>query len=266
MADELKLTTTGTAGSITLTDLGKRVITHPTTDLNLLEEFTVNELVQSQDLKDALSSGYITLTDWNEVSIPAGSVDDLSHDAQKIMGVPCVAPAGIVDAGKLWGYDHDTGQMKLSEAALTSEEPPDATSASIGSIWFDSATNLQFIWDASRQKWLANHNVLTFSRTSGNGTYMNISGGAARGYKMTSNLTIIAAHVWYASGTDGKSFFIHINGSSVHEMVTSGLDYTDYTLNIDFDTEDEIQVYIGSGGAIGNAVCVVETAFRYDFV
>jgi len=216
------------------------------------------------------TTGHTILTDgvngayWGPIR--ERHIVDLDHNAQKIKGVPIYAPPSPGDDNKLLSYDHTTNTFRYRGAAAAGAEPPDSTSADGGLLWYNPTQNLNYLYDNTRQKWLANHNILAFSRTSGNGTFMNISGGAGRGYKMTANITIVAAHVWYASGSDGKIFYIYKNETSVYSMVTSGMDYVSFDLDIDADVTDELRIFIGTGGAIGDAICVLEAAFRYDMV
>jgi len=60
------VTTTGTQNPVVFTDLGARSISHPTTDLDLLLEFSLEELRLSSDVQAALTAGYITAKDEND--------------------------------------------------------------------------------------------------------------------------------------------------------------------------------------------------------
>ena len=63
------LTTTGDISSIILNDLGKRIINHPTTDLILSDEYSVEEIANSYDLQSAIDNDYvIVIDDGNVVS------------------------------------------------------------------------------------------------------------------------------------------------------------------------------------------------------
>lgn len=59
---EILLTTTGNTAVINLTEFGSRIISHPTTNLNLLDEFTIEEIRDSLSLQDALDNNEIVLT------------------------------------------------------------------------------------------------------------------------------------------------------------------------------------------------------------
>jgi len=65
----LFLTTTGTQSLIVLNDLAGLEIPHPTTDFEISAQFENDEINNSQDLKDALDNGYITLKDENDNNI-----------------------------------------------------------------------------------------------------------------------------------------------------------------------------------------------------
>ena len=57
------LTTTGTPATVTIADFGARAFVHPVVDLDLLLEFTAEELRDSTDLQAAVDAAQITLTD-----------------------------------------------------------------------------------------------------------------------------------------------------------------------------------------------------------
>lgn len=71
----INLTTTGTLSVVPLADLGKIPgYTHPAT-VNLLTEFTIDEIQNSDSLQDAIDSGYVTLEDGNGTTILNLSTD-----------------------------------------------------------------------------------------------------------------------------------------------------------------------------------------------
>jgi len=63
MNRNLYLTTTGTQNPVVLADMGNRTFAHPTTDFDLLPEYSCERLCDSGSLADALAAGYITLKD-----------------------------------------------------------------------------------------------------------------------------------------------------------------------------------------------------------
>jgi len=83
MSREVKLNTTGTVSTIIFYDLGERTVTHPTVDLNMLLEFTLDDLSSSNDLQNAIDNGSIILKD--EDSVILESIEQLNikynHDA-----------------------------------------------------------------------------------------------------------------------------------------------------------------------------------------
>jgi hypothetical protein len=79
------VTTTGTQSQVVLNDLGGRTLIHPTVNLDLLLEYSTDELSASNDLQSALSNAFISVTDGNSnpitdsqqsTSVPL-STDDL---------------------------------------------------------------------------------------------------------------------------------------------------------------------------------------------
>lgn len=62
---QVLLSTTGTLSPVVIEDFGERTFVHPTVGLNLIPEFTIDELSSSDDLQAALTAGYITLEDEN---------------------------------------------------------------------------------------------------------------------------------------------------------------------------------------------------------
>ena len=54
------ITTTGLTSSIILNDLGERIFEHPTTNLEITEEFSYSELQNSADFNNSLDLGHIT--------------------------------------------------------------------------------------------------------------------------------------------------------------------------------------------------------------
>lgn len=58
-----KINTTGTVSEVVLHDMGARTITHPTVNLDLGLEYTDDELIDSNDLVDAITNGWLTITE-----------------------------------------------------------------------------------------------------------------------------------------------------------------------------------------------------------
>jgi hypothetical protein len=70
----IKLTTTGNLATVIINDLGRIEFHHPVTDYPLSDEFTPNEIYESDDLQDAITNNYILLTDENDN--PINSAED----------------------------------------------------------------------------------------------------------------------------------------------------------------------------------------------
>lgn len=74
------LTTTGTASPVVFSDLGNRSFTHPTVAFDLTEEYTIEELRDSEDLRAAVVAGEITATLDGEAINSGATFDSLMED------------------------------------------------------------------------------------------------------------------------------------------------------------------------------------------
>lgn len=74
---EVNLTTTTTT---TLNDLNGRTFTHPTTDHDLLSEFSLDEISKSLSLQTAIAAGDVVLRDEDGVLIPKVELLNVLHN------------------------------------------------------------------------------------------------------------------------------------------------------------------------------------------
>lgn len=87
MSCAIYLTTTGTLSPVPITDLGRVPgFAHPTTEYDLLQEFTIVQLQSSVSLQEILTAGYITLADCfgnsiTDVSEQLAEITSLNHEA-----------------------------------------------------------------------------------------------------------------------------------------------------------------------------------------
>jgi len=106
---ELLLTTTGTQSPVIINDLGNRSFTHPTTNYNLLNDYSIITLMNSFDLRGAVTSGYITLATEN-----ANAVSDPRyapwHNAEEIVSIP--VDDSTRDADHLLYYNAVSGKIE----------------------------------------------------------------------------------------------------------------------------------------------------------
>lgn len=110
-------TTTGTIGQVTLTDLGGKILLHPTT-INLSEEFDEEEIVESESLNLAISQGYLTLTFKGEVITDPSTVflgqstfDSNQVDVLDIIGGTEGQGVSFNASGRLVPVDVGTGEF-----------------------------------------------------------------------------------------------------------------------------------------------------------
>lgn len=58
-----KVSTTGVVSEVILYDMGERTLVHPTVSLDLGLEYTDDEIIDSEDLVEAIEEGWLTLDD-----------------------------------------------------------------------------------------------------------------------------------------------------------------------------------------------------------
>lgn len=101
-ANQIKLSTTGIQDPVTLEDLGGRSFDHPTTDFDLLAEFSLDELLMSSSLRASLDDGEIILKDQNDVQV--ARVEDLAFYNVKDKLDATVAPTTSNDKTEGYGF------------------------------------------------------------------------------------------------------------------------------------------------------------------
>ena len=86
---QVLLTTTGTQNPVVLQDqfFGKRQFAHPTTDYNLLQDYSLNDILQSTALTSAISAGTITVS-TEEGNVVTAAVDAPLFNAGRVVNVP----------------------------------------------------------------------------------------------------------------------------------------------------------------------------------
>jgi hypothetical protein len=63
VAQQFKITTTGTQDPVVFIDLGERIFNHPTVNFDLYTEFYPEEIIASDDVQAAITNGWITVID-----------------------------------------------------------------------------------------------------------------------------------------------------------------------------------------------------------
>lgn len=236
------ITTTGVVGSIVLYDLGKRTFTHPTVNHNMISEYDLDELLNSEDLQVAIVNGYITVKDENGENIPADV--SLPHMHANLEALHTFRVGGSA--------------------------PPDSTAE--GSTWFDSTSGVTFRFDSSRGKWLSGSMLIMLGREHKlNGKYLDTAPDLHHhgfGYKLPRNYTVISISCYATKGKADKPLEVHKNESNIFSFNLSNLEYENASLNLDFDSTDYLRIYVpketGKDHDIENVICSVEIAWRYD--
>jgi hypothetical protein len=89
------MTTTGTLDPVPLADLGRVPgYAHPTTDYDLTQEFSLDELSNSSSLQDAIDSGYITVVDCMGMTITDVSKIGAGGTGGKVVNTYRVSSSG----------------------------------------------------------------------------------------------------------------------------------------------------------------------------
>ena len=125
MSYEIKLTTV--SATTTITDLGGRTFTHPTTDLVLTDEFSRDDIFGSEDLQKSIDDGDITLEDEfdrNITDVPDGVMYDKKEKSYGFMfmngntttttigtAFVDVKVAGTTTAGELQDFTHTNNRL-----------------------------------------------------------------------------------------------------------------------------------------------------------
>jgi hypothetical protein len=164
MSCAIYLTTTGTLSPVPITDLGRVPgFAHPTTDYDLLQEFTIVRLQSSVSLQEMLTAGHITLTDCygnaiTDVSSQFSPVTSENHEAIRQLihfiedgpttgdtirreNTGTVFPTAIV-----WYHTVNTVEVKLVEKLITWTGVNPTTI--VWKLYDDSETLLVTITDA----------------------------------------------------------------------------------------------------------------------
>ena len=96
-----KITTTGTQDPVEFNDLAGASYSHPTTDYDLTLEYSIEEINQSQSIQDAITLGYITVTDEF-----GNDITDMSVDLTMKKSTYDVDGSGVVDLSEETQYVH----------------------------------------------------------------------------------------------------------------------------------------------------------------
>jgi hypothetical protein len=124
-----KISTTGIVDEIVLYDLGERVLSHPTIELDLGLEYSEDELNSSSDLRNALSNSWIVveqeesindskyyrIEDVNSIvsNIHHSDLKDLDNDKHKYLSN--ILSTGILKGGRLSINEEDGSKFDVEE-------------------------------------------------------------------------------------------------------------------------------------------------------
>lgn len=140
-----------------------------------------------------------------------------------------------------------------------------------GNMWLDTSTNILYMHDNVRGKWLsANRNYIEFVRNGvSDGMYMPIIGdldSEVDYFTPGKDSTITAVYCKSRGGAADKTFIIYKNDVNVFEFLYTGSDreYTNNSVDVDVNKDDRVRLYVTEyGGPTKAPFCRIEYAWRY---
>lgn len=130
---DLYISTTGTVAIVSLTDLGGREFVHPTSDLELTLEYSIEEIRDSYSVDDALVANYITLRDETGKQYSStAEIDEFNQTSTSINNVE-VDSSSIGDA-KVLSFDQNSNTIVY----VDTPESLSYDSVSGGTSWNDN--------------------------------------------------------------------------------------------------------------------------------
>ena len=129
--------------------------------------------------------------------------------------------------------------------------------------------DILYMYDATRGKWLSvESTALQFSKDGDDidGEYLNFGGDVAdrsSGAFMPNNGTITAISIMAEDGQSDKAFQIRINGTTDTTYNLSSLSFSQTDIDIEFDSEDFINVrVVSSGDEMENPTAIIWVKWR----
>ncbi len=149
--------------------------------------------------------------------------------------------------------------LELSNMTLT-------PSANLAAGQIAVIENELYIYDGGRSKWITPSKTLLFGKDGGaDGTNLRPVGqspSSSTGYRMSKNGVILGATLNSTSNIS-KNVYIRLNGSNVYTMSIVGGVFNLSNLNINFNLNDVLSVYVdAAGGSINDSTCVIEFGWR----
>jgi len=228
--NEIKLSTTGTLSPVTLADLGNRSFTHPTVNFDLLTEYSLDELLMSEDLKSAVDNGYVTLK--NEDNVVVTKVDDAPFYNVK-NNLSAITDPGTSD-DKTDGYSFGSNWVNTN----TNETFLCLDNSEGTAVWITPVTlslDKSFSFDASR-----NSNVTNSYLSAGGEAPTNITP-----FVIPFNSTIIAISA-STNGNESWTAEIRENGTLIPGaslVISAASSAYSASYDIDLDAGDKLQLY-----------------------
>lgn len=128
--------------------------------------------------------------------------------------------------------------------------------------------DLLYMYDATRGKWLSTESTTLQFGSNGvrSNEYMGFGGDvrdSGSGARMPFNGTITAVTIVASGGLTTKGFEVHINGSVNTTYNLVGSEFTNSTVNIDFDAGDYLHMFISNTlGNVNDSAAIIWIKWR----
>jgi len=160
--------------------------------------------------------------------------------------------------------------LVFAPAILSSGTEPPASGT--GGIWYNNTNQIIYYWDEVRNKWLSvyTHNYLFTYSGNIDGLYMSV-GNVVNSYahfhiiRDATITSVTADQDPILSAQPDKGYQIQANGAPIYSFNMVSNEYTNTGLNVDVNTDDELQMYVVAAGArVRDPIVNLELRWRYD--
>jgi hypothetical protein len=151
---------------------------------------------------------------------------------------------------------------------VSGTSPPDESN-----IWFNSNDNIIYYYDPARGKWLSTNIINYLFTYSANidGLYLSVGNvvSSYAHYNIVRDATIVSISAEQDPGSSAvnKGYEIHDTAVSIYNFSMAPHSYTNNNLNVDIDTDANLQMFcVAAGAKSRDPIINLELRWRYDIV
>jgi len=271
-------------------DLGLPVL-DSTAEINLDEQFTYDEITGSDDLRDLVDSGDLTINDGVDDLSPSDGVDYLTlinkeylednyYDKTYIDGqlldkntLDEAYNEGGAGAGRV--IDSTAGAVKIdvgtaTNAPLELTEKATLPTTGLAGGQLTTKDGTLFVYDGTRSKWVSTNRMFVVFGRKGKtkNQYLNIYSGDVpsnlSGIPLAKDAVILSmAGVFESSGTGTFEIRKDDGTSPIVSLALSAEDKKqETTTNIDLNAGETLQGYFSNSSVCDSPIIVLEIAWR----